>query len=93
VAGTGLAESVSMNSCVTPTAPEYTIAQTEKGWRLRIENEHFSVMQVFRSEDNAREAVDRMMEFFHTMDSQPPAFAEARAARPRGREAAWPRAI
>jgi len=93
VAGTGLAESVCMNSCVTPTAPEYTIAQTEKGWRLRIENEHFSVMQVFRSEDNARDAVDRMMEFFHTMDAQPPAFAEAPAGRPRGREAAWPRAI
>ena len=82
MAGTGLAQSVHMDSCLTqsltPAAPQYTIAQTVKGWRLRIENEHFSVMQVFRSEDNARDAVDRMMEFFHTMDSQPP----------RGREAA-----
>jgi hypothetical protein len=55
-----------------PPSPHYTIAQTEKGWRLRIENEHFSVMQVFRSEDNAREAIDRMMEFFESMSTQPP---------------------
>jgi len=87
VTGTVLAQPVRMDSCLapsfTPAAPHYTIAPTEKGWRLRIENEHFSVMQVFRSEDNAREAVDRMMEFFHTMDAQPPAFAEAPAGRPR----------
>lgn len=37
-----------------------------------IQNEHFSVMQVFRSEETAREAVDRMMEFFDTMSTQPP---------------------
>jgi len=92
VTGTGLAQSKGMDSCLTqnlpPAAPQYTIAQIEKGWRLRIENEHFSVMQVFRSEDNAREAVDRMLEFFHTMDAQPPTFAEAPAGRPRDHEAA-----
>jgi hypothetical protein len=88
VAGTGLAPCASMDSCISPASPHYTIAKTERGWRLRIENEHFSVMQVFRSEDNARDAVDRMMEFFQTMDTQPPAFAEAPAGRPRAGEAA-----
>ena len=68
----GLAPLLPMDSCIPPASPNYTIAKTDKGWRLRIENEHFSVMQVFRSEDNARDAVDRMMEFFHTMDAQPP---------------------
>jgi len=77
-----------MNSCIAPASPNYTIAKTDKGWRLRIENENFSVMQVFRSEDNARDAVDRMMEFFHTMDAQPPAFAKAPAGRPDGHRAA-----
>ena len=82
-----------MNSCVTATAPHYTaphytIARIDKGWRLRIENEHFSVMQVFRSEDNARDAIDRMMEFFHTMDAQPPAFADGPAGTPRDHHAA-----
>lgn len=52
--------------------PQYKIAKTEKGWLLVIQNEHFSVMQVFRSEETARQAVDRMMEFFHTMSTQPP---------------------
>ena len=65
-----------MDSCISPS-PRYTIAKIDKGWRLRIENEHFSVMQVFRSEDNARDAVDRMMEFFHTMSAQPPSGREA----------------
>jgi hypothetical protein len=67
-----------MTSCASPASPHYTIAKTEKGWRLRIENEHFSVMQVFRSEDTAREAVDRMMEFFDSMSTPPP--TEDRAA-------------
>jgi hypothetical protein len=84
----GLASFVAMDSYISSASPHYTIAKTDKGWRLRIENEHFSVMQVFRSEDNARDAVDRMMEFFHTMDTQPPAFAEAPANRPRAGEAA-----
>ena len=60
------------------TSPRYTIAPTEKGWLLTIQNEHFSVMQVFRTAATARKAVDRMTEFFHTMSAQPP----------RGREAA-----
>jgi hypothetical protein len=76
-----------MDSCMSPASPHYTIAKTDRGWRLRIENEHFSVMQVFRSEDNARNAVDRMMEFFHTMGTQP-AFAEPPVGRPRAGEAA-----
>lgn len=84
MAGTGLASSIGMDSCISPASPNYTIAKTDRGWRLRIENEHFSVMQIFRSEDNARNAVDRMMEFFHTMGTQPPSFAEAPAGRPRG---------
>jgi hypothetical protein len=46
------------------------IAKTDKGWQLVIQNEHFSVMQVFRSEDTARQAVDRMMEFFQSMSPQ-----------------------
>jgi hypothetical protein len=29
-------------------------------------------MQVFSSATSARRAVDRMMEFFHTMSGQPP---------------------
>ena len=62
-----------MSSCAPiSTAPRHSIARTEKGWRLTIQNEHFSVMQVFRSEDVAREAVDRMMEFFQSMSPQPP---------------------
>ena len=77
-----------MNSCISPASPHYTIAKTDRGWRLRIENEHFSVMQIFRSEDNARDAVDRMMEFFRTMHTQPPGFAEAPAGTPRAGEAA-----
>jgi hypothetical protein len=49
------------------TEPRHSIAKTEKGWQLVIQNEHFSVMQVFRSESTAREAIDRMMEFFQSM--------------------------
>lgn len=60
-----------MNACST-TEPRCNIAKTARGWRLMIQNEHFSVMQVFRSEETAREAVDRMMEFFDTMSTQPP---------------------
>ena len=65
-----------MTPCApTATEPRHTIARTEKGWQLVIQNEHFSVMQVFRSEDNARQAVDRMMEFFQTMSLQAPRVA------------------
>lgn len=42
-----------------------------------IQNEHFSVMQVFRTAATARQAVDRMMEFFETMSTQPPQGREA----------------
>jgi hypothetical protein len=60
-----------MNSCTT-TQPQYKIARTNRGWQLVMQNEHFSVMQVFRTEEIAREAVDRMTEFFYTMSAQPP---------------------
>jgi hypothetical protein len=62
-----------MTSCGSTAAePRHSIARTEKGWQLVIQNEHFSVMQVFRSEDTARQAIDRMMEFFQSMSPQPP---------------------
>jgi len=61
-----------MSPSLSPTAPIYNIAQTEKGWLLVIQNEHCSVMQVFSSASSARRAVDRMMEFFQTMSTQAP---------------------
>jgi len=61
-----------MSPSSSPTAPRYSIAQTEKGWLLVIQNEHCSVMQVFSSASSARRAVDRMMEFFQTMSTQGP---------------------
>jgi len=61
-----------MSSHVATSSPSYRISQTEKGWLLKIQNEHCSVVQVFRSEDDARLAVDRMMEFFDAMSSQLP---------------------
>jgi hypothetical protein len=54
------------------SSPSYHIAQTEKGWLLKIQNEHCSVVQVFRSSSDAHLAVDRMMEFFETMSTQAP---------------------
>ena len=52
--------------------PHYSIAQTDSGWMLVIQNEHCSVMQVFRSASSARSAVDRMLEFFDVMSAQAP---------------------
>ena len=52
--------------------PRHRIAKTDRGWQLVIQNEHFSVMQVFRSEETARDAVDRMMEFFDSISPQAP---------------------
>lgn len=75
--GTPLALFRGMTTCASPTPPRCTIAQTEKGWLLTIQNEHFSVMQVFRTASTAHLAVDRMMEFFHTMSTQPPQGREA----------------
>jgi len=61
---------------VTPLAqvstPRYDIAQTEKGWRLTIENEHCSVVQVFSTSTAAQHAVGRMLEFFESMSAQAP---------------------
>ena len=56
----------------TVSPPRHSIAQTEQGWVLVIQDEHCSVMQVFSSAASARRAVDRMLEFFHTMSAQAP---------------------
>ena len=61
-----------MSSHVVTSSPSYNISETEKGWLLKIQNEHCSVMQVFRSATDARLAVDRMLEFFEVMSSQRP---------------------
>jgi hypothetical protein len=52
--------------------PSYSIAQTEKGWVLVIQDDNCSVMQVFSSASSARRAVDRMLEFFQVMSAQSP---------------------
>ncbi|HVQ16862.1 MAG TPA: hypothetical protein VMS40_24835 [Vicinamibacterales bacterium] len=57
-------------SVVSP--PRHSIAQTEQGWVLVIQDEHCSVMQVFSTAASARRAVDRMHEFFHSMSAQSP---------------------
>ena len=61
-----------MSSHVVTSSPSYHISETEKGWLLKIQNEHCSVVQVFRSESDARFAFDRMLEFFEVMSSQLP---------------------
>jgi len=61
-----------MSSRVVTSSPSYQISETETGWQLKIQNEHCSVVQVFRSESDARLAVDRMLEFFEVMSSQLP---------------------
>jgi hypothetical protein len=53
--------------------PQCTIAPTERGWLLLIQDGECSVMQVFRTSSAARCAVDRMMTFFDTMRTQAPA--------------------
>jgi len=52
--------------------PRHSIAQTEQGWVLVIQDDHCSVMQVFSTAASARRAVDRMLEFFHAMSAQSP---------------------
>jgi hypothetical protein len=68
-----------MSPHVSPSssAPSYQISQTEKGWLLRIENEHCSAIQVFRSASAARLAVDRMTAFLETMSAQTPGSRQA----------------
>jgi hypothetical protein len=61
-----------MSSHVPTSSPSYRITATEKGWLLKIQNEHCSVVQVFRSASDAYLAVDRMIEFFETMSTQAP---------------------
>ena len=52
--------------------PHYSIAPTERGWLLVIQDGECSVMQVFRTSTAARCAVDQMMAFFDTMRTQAP---------------------
>ena len=56
--------------------PRYSIAPTERGWLLVIQDGECSVMQVFRTSSAARCAVDRMMSFFDTMRAQAPVSRE-----------------
>lgn len=67
-----LASLSGMSPQVPTSVPSYQISETPKGWLLQIQNEHCSVMQVFRSASAARLAVDRMLEFFETMSAQAP---------------------
>jgi hypothetical protein len=53
-------------------SPRCNIAQTGKGWQLVIQDEQCSVMQVFSSASAAHGAVERMLEFFHSMSAQAP---------------------
>jgi hypothetical protein len=53
--------------------PQYSIAPTERGWLLVIQDRECSVMQVFRTASSARCAVERMMRFFDTMRAHAPA--------------------
>jgi len=66
-----------MVSTSTVSPPRHSIAQTEQGWVLVIQDEHCSVLQVFSSAASARRAVDRMLEFFHTMSAQSPRACKA----------------
>jgi hypothetical protein len=67
-----------MGNCVATMPPEpgprphYSIAPTERGWLLVIQDGDCSVMQVFRTSSAARCAVDRLMSFFETMRTQAP---------------------
>ena len=56
--------------------PHYSIAPTERGWLLVIQDGECSVMQVFRTSAAAHCAVDRMMAFFDTMRAQAPVSRE-----------------
>jgi len=66
-----------MASLVSTNYPTFDISETAKGWRLVIENEDCSVMQVFRSASSARLAVDRLTVFFETMSTQAPGARQA----------------
>ena len=68
----GLATINLMVAPSVPSPPRYSIAQTDEGWMLVIQDEHCSVMQVFSSASSARRAVDRMLEFFQFMSAQSP---------------------
>ena len=52
--------------------PHYSIAPTDRGWLLVIQDGGCSVMQVFRTSSAARGAVERMTSFFDTMRTQTP---------------------
>ena len=76
-AGMGLATATGMVAPSSVSPPRYSIAQTEQGWVLVIQDEHCSVMQVFSSASSARRAVDRMLEFFQVMSAQSPRARQA----------------
>ena len=73
----GLATTRGMVAPSLTSPPSYSIAQTEQGWVLVIQDEHCSVMQVFSSASSARRAVDRMLEFFQVMSAQSPRARQA----------------
>lgn len=73
----GLAKHRSMVVPSSTSPPRYSIAQTEQGWMLVIQDEHCSVMQVFSTASSARRAVDRMLEFFQMMSAQSPRTRQA----------------
>lgn len=52
--------------------PHYSIAPTDRGWLLVIQDSDCSVMQVFRTSSAARGAVERMTSFFDMMRTQTP---------------------
>jgi hypothetical protein len=56
--------------------PHYSIAPTERGSLLVIQEGESSVMQVIRTSAAARCAVDRMMAFFDIMRAQAPVSRE-----------------
>ena len=75
--GIGLATLRGMVVPSVTSPPRYSIAQTEQGWVLVIQDENCSVMQVFSSASSARRAVDRMLEFFQVMSAQSPRARQA----------------
>ena len=59
--------------------PHCSIAPTERGWLLIIQDGECSVMQVFQTSSAARCAMDRMVSFFDTMKTQAPGSREVAA--------------
>jgi hypothetical protein len=75
--GTALAMLSAMSASSFVSPPRHSIAHTERGWVLVIQDDHCSVVQVFDTAASARRAVDRMLEFFHTISAPPPSSRHA----------------